>query len=186
MRKPKNHLELFLACAGVSALTLGGGYVIVPLMQKNFVERYGWFSEEEMLEIVALGQSAPGSIALNTANLVGWRTLGLSGAIAGVCGSILPPMAIILVVSMFYLRFRDNAVVAAALLGMTAGVSALIMDAVCTMLYKIIGARKILPILLCAGAFAAAFFFGANAVYILVFCAVFGVLVGARGGEGRL
>jgi chromate transporter len=179
-KTPCNYWKLFFACMGVSALTVGGGYVIVPLMQKRFVEKLGWIDEKEMLEIVAIGQSAPGSIAVNTANLIGWRLLGFPGMVVAVAGSVLPPMLIILLVSVFYLRFRDNPLVSAALAGMTAGAAALVMDAVCTMLYKIIGARRALPVLLCFGAFAAAFFLGANVVFVLVFCAAFGAIAGSR------
>jgi chromate transporter len=175
-----NFIRFFLACVYLSALTIGGGYVIVPLMQKSFVEKYGWLEEEEMLSLVAIAQSAPGAIALNTANLVGWKLLGFWGAVVGVVGTILPPMIIILILSAFYLQFRDHPIVSAVLAGMTAGVAALILDAVCTMIGKLIGNRKLLPPVVCAVAFFIAFFTGVNIVWILICSAVFGGLIGLR------
>jgi chromate transporter len=179
-RSFRNFTKFFLACLYLSALTIGGGYVIVPLMQKSFVEKHGWLDEEEMLSLVAIAQSSPGAIAINTANLVGWKLFGFAGAVVGVIGTALPPMIIIVIISIFYLQFRELPVVANVLAGMTAGVAALIMDAVYTMLSKLIKDRKLLPILLCVGAFAVAFFTGVNIVFILIFCAAFGGIIGGR------
>jgi len=168
----------------ISAVTVGGGYVIVPVMKKRFVDRLGWFSEGEMLEIVAMAQSAPGSLATNTANLVGWRLRGLRGSLAALAGSVLPPMLIIVAISVFYQALQDNRLVAAVLTGLSAGVAALVVDAVIGMLAGLFRSARALPLALCFGAFAAVFLFGVNAVWVLIFCAVFGVLRGLFGSGG--
>ncbi|MDR3305739.1 MAG: chromate transporter [Clostridiales Family XIII bacterium] len=185
----RNCFRLFWACVYLSALTVGGGYVIVPLMQKKFVEELGWLREDEMLSFVAIAQSAPGAIAVNTANLVGWKLMGFPGAAVALAGTILPPMVIIIIAALLYQRFRGIPAVGAVFLGMSAGVGALIMDAVCTMLGGILKRRKAPPVCLCAAAFAAAFFLHVNVVWILICAAVFGIIAGSRanskgGGEG--
>ncbi|MDR0853302.1 MAG: chromate transporter [Clostridiales Family XIII bacterium] len=176
----RNFIRFFGACVYLSAFTVGGGYVIVPLMQKNFVEKYGWIDEKEMLSFVSIAQSAPGSIAINTANLVGWKLFGFAGAVVAVVATILPPLLITFVISIFYMNFRDNEIVRAVLTGMTAGIAALIMDVVCTMLGKLFRDRKVLPVIIFAAAFLLAVFTPINVVFILIFCAAFGVIIGSR------
>ena len=97
----------------LSAFTFGGGYVIVPLMRKKFVEEYRWIEEKEMLDLVAIGQSAPGPIAVNTSILVGYRLAGVPGAFFTILGTVLPPLIIISVISLFYTAFRESPAVAA-------------------------------------------------------------------------
>ncbi|UJF16501.1 chromate transporter [Jeotgalibaca sp. MA1X17-3] len=90
----------------LSAFTVGGGYVIVPLMQKKFVEDLGWIETEEMLDLVAIGQSMPGVLAVNTSILIGYRIAGLSGALTTVLGTVSPPLFIITIISFFICSFK--------------------------------------------------------------------------------
>ncbi len=129
----KPYWKLFLSTLTLSAFTFGGGYVIVPLMRKKFTQQLGWISEEEMLELVAIGQSSPGAVAINSATLVGYRIAGFPGALCALAGTVLPPLVILSLVSVFYEFVRDNTYVAAALRGMQAGVAAVIADVVFTM-----------------------------------------------------
>ena len=175
-------LKLFVVFFYLSALTVGGGYVIIGLLQKRVVEDLKWLGSDEMLDIVAIAQSSPGAIAVNAANLLGWRLRGAKGAAVAIIGSILPPVVIIIVVGMFYLAFRDQIVVANVLKGMTAGVSAVILDTVIGLLRKILGDRKLIPVIICLAAFAAAFFSGVNVVFILIAAGVFGAVFGTRRG----
>ena len=103
--------RLFLSTFQLSAFTFGGGYVIVPLMKERFVRRLGWIDEEEMLDLVSIAQSSPGAMAVNTSILVGYRMAGVPGALVSVCGTALPPLIILSVISLFYVAFRDNRVV---------------------------------------------------------------------------
>lgn len=158
----------------LSAFTFGGGYVIVPLMQKRFVKELKWIDEDEMLDLVAIGQSAPGPIAINTSILVGYRMAGIPGAFLTVFGTVLPPLITITVISFFYIAFRDNPIIQALLRGMQAGVAAVIVDVVINMAAKIIKNKVILPIVVMALAFAAASFFNVNILIILLICGAMG------------
>ena len=117
-------LKLFLSTLYLSAFTFGGGYVIVSLMKKKFVDECGWIKEEEMLDLIAIAQSAPGPMAVNGAIVVGYKLAGLTGALVSILGTILPPFIIISIVSVCYEAFRDNYFVSQMLEGMQAGVGA--------------------------------------------------------------
>ena len=176
-------IRLFSVCCQVSALTFGGGYVIIPLLQRRVVEELGWLSAEDMLDVVAIAQAAPGAIAINTANLLGWRLRGAAGATVAILGSLLPPMAIIIVIGHFYLAFRDNVIVANVLKGMTAGIAAVILDVVIGMIRTLVVDRKYIMVVICGVAFAVAFFTGVNVVFIIIAAGVFGALYGRRKGS---
>ena len=93
--------RLFFSTLYISSFTFGGGFVIVTLMKKKFVDELHWITEEEMLDMTALAESAPGAIAVNAAILVGWQVEGLLGMITAVVGTILPPMVILSIISYF-------------------------------------------------------------------------------------
>ncbi len=166
--------KLFTSTFTLSAFTFGGGYVIVPLMQKRFVEELKWIEEDEMLDLVAIGQSAPGPIAINTSILVGYRMAGIPGALLSVFGTVLPPLITITVVSYFYIAFRDNPIIKALLLGMQAGVAAVIVDVIINMASKVIKNKRILPVAVMVLAFIAAAFLNINIVIILLICGALG------------
>ncbi len=166
--------KLFSSTFTLSAFTFGGGYVIVPLMQKRFVEELRWIDEDEMLDLVAIGQSAPGPIAVNTSILVGYRMAGIPGALLSVLGTILPPLITITLISYFYIAFRDNPIIKALLLGMQAGVAAVIVDVIISMASKVIKNKRILPIAVMVLAFIAATFLNINIVIILFICGALG------------
>ncbi len=173
----KNYFKVFKSTFFLSAFTFGGGYVIIPLMKKKFVDELGWLEEEEMLNIAAIAQSSPGAIAVNAAILVGWRLMGISGVLVSILGTVLPPLMVLSIISLFYAAFRDNPIVSAVLNGMMAGVCAVIFDVVITMGGKIIKAKKILPIVILAAAFIAYYVLHINIVYIILFCGTLGALV---------
>ena len=122
----------------LSAFTFGGGYVIVPLMQKRFVEKLHWIELDEMLDFVAIAQSAPGPIAINTSVLVGHRMAGIPGSLAAVLGTVSPPLVILSVIAVFYASFKGNPWAAAAMFGMRAGVAAVILDVAITLVRNIV------------------------------------------------
>ena len=112
------YLKLFLSTFQLSACTFGGGFVIIPLMRKKFVEELGWIEEQEMMDLTAIAQSSPGAIAVNASILVGYHVAGISGALLTVLGTVLPPLIMISVISFFYQQFRDNVFVNMAMTGM--------------------------------------------------------------------
>ncbi len=168
--------KLFLSTFYLSAFTFGGGYVIVPLMRKRFVEQYHWIEEQEMLDLIAIAQSSPGAMAVNASILVGYRLAGLSGALITVAGTILPPLIIISVISLAYQAFRDNAVVNLLLKGMQAGVAAVIASVVVSMAGGILRQKRILPVCVMIGTFFMSAVLGVNVVICILACAVIGLL----------
>lgn len=170
-------LTLFTSMLYISAFTFGGGFVIVSLMKKKFVDELGWLSEEEMLDYTALAQSSPGAIAVNAAILVGWRIGGLAGMAAAVLGTILPPIAILMVVSMCYDAFATNPLVATVLMGMQAGVAAVIMDVVFSLGGNVLRERNALHIGMMAAAFVAACILKVNVIVIVLAAAALGITV---------
>lgn len=174
MDTKKKKLTLFLSTLTLSACTFGGGFVIIPLMRKKFVDQLHWIEEQEMLDLAAIAQSAPGAIAVNASILVGYHVAGVPGALLTVTGTVLPPLLIISVISFFYAAFRSNPVVSMAMNGMMAGVAAVIWDVVLTMGIPILRAKRALPILVLLGVFAAVRLFDANIILVILFCGALG------------
>lgn len=168
--------KLFWSTLYLSAFTFGGGYVIVTLMKKKFVDEYHWIDEEEMLDLTAIAQSSPGAIAVNAALIVGYRVAGVAGAFVAIIGTVIPPFVILSVISLFYTAFRENRIVGLVLEGMQAGVAAVIADVVFDMGKSVVKEKSILSILIMAGAFFATFTFGVNVVYIILTCGILGAL----------
>jgi len=166
--------KLFLSTFQLSACTFGGGFVIIPLMRKKFVEELGWIKEQEMMDLTAIAQSSPGAIAVNASILVGYHIAGIPGALLTVLGTVLPPLIIISAISFFYQQFRDNAIVNMAMAGMLAGVAAVICDGVINMGKSIIQLKRILPVLVLLGSFVAVRFFDVNIMIVILVCGMIG------------
>lgn len=167
---------LFRSTLQLSACTFGGGFVIIPLMRKKFVEDLHWIEEQEMMDLTAIAQSAPGAIAVNASILVGYHVAGAAGALLTVLGTVLPPLVIISVISFFYAAFRDNPIVNMAMAGMLAGVAAVICDVVITMARSIFGQKRVLPIVVLAASFLAVRVFSVNIILIILICGVVGAI----------
>ena len=165
MRKYK---RLFLSTFQLSACTFGGGFVIIPLKRKKFVEELHWIEEQEMMDLTAIAQSSPGAIAVNAAILVGYHVAGIPGGLIAVLGTVLPPLLIISVISFFYRAFRDNVFVNMAMTGMLAGVSAVIFDIVITMGKGILKQKRILPVVVLLSSFCAVRFLNMNIILIIL------------------
>lgn len=185
MKKCKKYLDLFLYTLQLSSLTFGGGYVIVSMMKKQLVDKYGLLKEEEMLDYAAIAQSSPGSLAVNACVLVGYRLLGFSGALIAVAGTIIPPLAILSVISLGYSAFAQNAVVGNALKGMQAGVCAVLIDTIMDLSGTVIKSRSALQIFLMAGAFFSVAIFKINVIFIVLACVLIGLICAVMSNRGR-
>lgn len=172
--KFKIYRMLFSSTFLISAFTFGGGYVIVPLMKKKFVEDLKWIDDEEMLNIIAIAQSSPGPVAVNTSILLGYRIAGAIGAFVTIIGTILPPLIIISIIAGIYDWFKNNIVINAVLKGMQVGVAAVIADVALNLGGNVVKGKDLLLILLAIGAFIATFFFKINVVYIVLACGCIG------------
>ena len=168
--------KLFLSTLYISSFTFGGGFVIVTFMKNKFVDELHWIDEQEMLDMTALAQSSPGAIAVNAAILVGWQVEGLLGMLIAVLGTIIPPMLILSIISLFYNAFATNIYVALVLKGMQAGVAAVILDVVCDLGDKVVKSHSPLYIGLMVAAFAANFVFNVNVILIILAAAVLGIV----------
>lgn len=169
--------KLFFSTLYLSALTFGGGYVIVTLMKKQFVDELHWINEEEMLDLVAIAQSSPGAIAVNGAIVVGYKLAGIAGVLTAVLGTVIPPFLIIAAVSVCYQAFRSNQLVAWMLEGMQSGVGAVIASVTFEMASGIVKERNTISLLIMAAAFAASVIWQINTVYIILACGLLGILI---------
>ena len=167
--------KIFLSTLYLSAFTFGGGYVIVTLMKKKFVDEYHWIEEKEMLDLVAIAQSSPGAIAVNGAIVVGYKLAGIPGALVAILGTILPPFVIIMVISVCYNAFRDNFYVAQLLSGMQAGVGAVIASVTYDMGAPVVREKDPMSLCILSGAFLAACVLEINVIYIVISCGLLGV-----------
>ncbi len=126
-----SYLELFFTFAKMGVCTFGGGYAMLPLLQREVVEHKGWVTDEELTDYYAVGQCTPGIIAVNTATFIGFRQKGVPGGIVATLGVIFPSLIIITAIAAFLMNFTQYEVVQHALAGINAAVVALIASSVC-------------------------------------------------------
>ncbi len=170
--------KLFFSTLYLSAFTFGGGYVIVSLMKKKFVDELKWIGEDEMMDLVAIAQSSPGAIAVNGAIVVGYKLAGMAGAVTAIIATIIPPFVVISAISAFYTMFRDSYVVSQLLEGMQAGVGALICTVVYDMAKGITEKKDAVSIIIMLCAFIAVCVFKINVVVLILICAAMGLVKG--------
>ncbi|NMA44066.1 MAG: chromate transporter [Oligosphaeraceae bacterium] len=156
----------------VSAVTLGGGLAMLPLLRCEFVQRRQWLSDADMIDTVALMQAMPGIIAMNMGVLLGYRVAGVAGAVAAVIGGFMPPFLAIVLLATLIMSLQDSALLNHAFLGVRAGVCALILLAVIELGKQILKSR--FEWVLASACFIAAIFFNVNAIWLIVL----GILAG--------
>lgn len=177
MKKDKKfYIQLFASTLYLSTFTFGGGYVIIPLMKKKFVEQYKWIDEKEMLDLTAIAQSSPGAIAVNAAILIGYRLAGVFGALITILGTVLPPLIILSFISIAYTAFINNLLIQYVLRGMQAGVAAVIADVVISMSTDLFKEKNILQIIVMIVAFIASFIFKVDVVIIILVSGIIGII----------
>ncbi len=168
----KLYFLLFRISFSISAFTFGGGYIVIPMIRRHFVDNLKIISEKELLDMAAIAQSTPGAIAVNIAVLVGYRVSGIGGAVICGIGTILPPIIILSIISTGYRAFRDNRLISATLKGMEAGIAAAIVDLVIDMCNVIVKEKNWLLTLMIPASFFATFFLNINVIYVIVSCAI--------------
>lgn len=176
MNERRNKLwTLFKSMFMLSACTFGGGFVIVSLMKKKYVEELKWLEEDEMLDVTAITQSAPGPLPVNASVIIGYRMAGIVGSVVAVLGTILLPMIIISVISLFYNQFRTNKYVAVALQVMRAGVAAVIFDVVINLAKNVCKTKRVLYILMMIVAFICTCLLKVSAMLVIITCLIIGI-----------
>ena len=145
--------DLFLTFAKIGLFTFGGGYAMISLIENSCVEKKGWITHDEMMNVTVIAESTPGPIAINCATFVGYKQKGMIGAIAATIGMVLPSFCIIFLISMFLDNFLEIAWIAHAFMGIKIAVGILILDAAIKMIRKM--QKKPIPLTIMACAFLA-------------------------------
>lgn len=158
----------------IGAFTFGGGYAMIPLIEREVVEKKHWITSEDMLDIIAIAESTPGPIAINSATFVGYKTCGVFGAMAATLGVVLPSFVIISLIAAILTQFQDLEAVQFAFNGIRAGVLALILKALWSMYKKC--PKSPVAYILMAGSFVAAAFTPIDVIYIIIACALIGLV----------
>ena len=167
-------LKLFTTFFKIGAFTFGGGYAMIPLIQREAVEKNNWVSDDDILEIIAIAESTPGPIAINSATFIGYKVAGNFGAAMATLGVALPSFLIISVISYILKEFQDNKTVAYAFFGIRAGVVALILKAIVTMFKKT--EKNTVGVIIMLLAFILSAFTDVSVLFVIILCGVSGIL----------
>jgi len=170
----KNVWKVFASFFRIGAFTFGGGYAMIPLIQKEAVEKNGWVTDEDILDIIAIAESTPGPIAINSATFVGYRVAGVLGSMCATLGVVLPSFVIILLLSFVLRQFQALEAVQYAFFGIRAGVLALLFKSLWTMYKK--SPKGWAAYVVMAGAFVVSTFFDVNLLFVIIGCAIFGLV----------
>lgn len=172
--------DLFLTFCRIGGLTFGGGYAMLPMLQKEVVENRKWATEEQIMDYYAVGQCTPGIIAVNTATFVGYNNRGVLGAIAATAGVVFPSLIIIMIIAAFISNFADLAVVQHAFAGIRVAVGVLVLNAIIK-LWKS-GIKDIVGIIIFAVTFIVSLVFNLSPVYVVIGAIIVGILAGRKRG----
>lgn len=168
----KRLAKLFFTFLKIGAFTFGGGYAMIPLIQKEIVEKHKWMEDKEIIDMIAIAESTPGPIAVNMATFVGFQTAGIVGAFLATFGVILPSFLIIFLISSFLRQFEQLQIIKYAFNGIRVGILALIIKALISM-YKQCPHDK-LSYLLMIAVFLLATIFDVNILLIIIGCGMIG------------
>jgi len=172
--KMRKVLQLFLVFFKIGAFTFGGGYAMIPLIQKEVVDNKKWITDDDILEIIAIAESTPGPIAINSATFVGYRTCGFFGAFFATLGVVLPSFVVILLISFVLREFQNLKAVKYAFNGIRAGVLALLIKALWGMYKKC--PKGWVSYVIIGTAFVVVAFLKINVLYVIIGCAAFGLV----------
>ena len=174
-KKKKNDiLTLFLVFLKIGAFTFGGGYAMIPLIQREVVENRKWLDDEDILDIIAIAESTPGPIAINAATFVGFRVAGFWGSLISTLGVVLPSVLIILLISYLLAFFEDLTVIKYAFWGIRACVLALLCKAWWGMFKK--SKKTIISMIIAVCAFVLTAVIGIDSIYVIIGCAAVGLV----------
>ena len=168
--------DLFRSTFIISAVTVGGGFVIIPLLRGKYVDDFGWLTEKETLDLVAIAQSMPGVVAVNSAIILGYRMAGLMGSLVAATATVLPPLLILSIISVFYEFFIQNYYIKLVLRGMQCGATALIVNVGIDLFLKQCKRKLILPIFIVLATFIANVVFEINIMYLILTDGLIGLL----------
>lgn len=172
--------ELFLTFSRMGAFTFGGGYAMLPIIQKEIVEKRSWATDEEVIDYYAIGQCTPGIIAINVSTFIGYRRRSVPGALAATLGMVFPSLVIITTIATFFQHFQDYVVVQHAFSGIRIVVVALIVHTIMKMWKQSV--KNWVGIGLFALSFIVIAFTKISPIYVIVFSAIMGILTTGKKG----
>ncbi|MGL6107783.1 chromate transporter [Romboutsia sp.] len=184
-KKIQTYKKLFSSSFYISIFIIGGGYVAIPLLQKRFVEELGWIEKDEMSDLIAISQSSPGSVAVNTVIAIGYKIAGFSGALCALIGSVLPSLILIMIIQRCYELFIGNEYIGALFKGMNCAVAAIMVDVVLTMGKESIKSLKYFSLPLMIGTFVLVYIFNINPAFVVIGCIIIGILVGIIANKNK-
>lgn len=176
-RDGKFYWTLFKSTFLISFFTVGGGFVIIPLLKAKYVDEYHWIHDKDALDMVAIAQSMPGVVACNSAIILGYRMAGYLGTIVALIATILPPLITLSIISYCYDYVVQNVIIKMLLKGMQCGATALILNVAIDLIIKQVKKKLVLPIAILVGTFVANVFFDVNIMMLVVIDAVIGILI---------
>ena len=171
--KLKTCLTLFLTFLKIGAFTFGGGYAMIPIIEKEMVEKHKWIKSEDILDIFAIAESTPGPIAINSATFIGYKIGGVFGSFCATFGVVLPSFVIISIISLVLREFSDIKAVQYAFNGIRAGVLALIIKALVSMYKK--APKGLFSYILMGASFILAAFTDINVIFVIIGCGLAGL-----------
>lgn len=174
----ETYKKLFTSSFYISIFIIGGGYVAIPLLQKRFVDELQWIEKDEMTDLVAIAQSTPGAVAVNSSISVGYKIAGISGAICALIGTILPPLILITIIQKCYVAFISNTYISALFKGMNCAVAAIMVDVVISMGKDSIKSIKYFSPLLMVITYILVYFVNVNPAFIVLSCILIGIVIG--------
>ena len=176
-------LKLFTAFARVGVLTFGGGYAMIPMLEREIVDRHGWATSEELMDYYAVGQCTPGVIAVNTATFIGYKIAGNIGGVMATLGVVFPSFVIITVIAGIIQNFADIPAVRSAFAAIRVCVCVLIFNSVLKLWNSAVKDKAAL--VLCLLVFVLSIFFNISPIVFVVFCAAAGILFTRLGVRGK-
>lgn len=179
----KEYFDLFFTFARIGGLTFGGGYAMLPMLQKEVVEKRGWATEEELMDYYAIGQCTPGVIAVNTATFIGYKNRGILGGIIATLGVIAPSLVIIISIAAFIRNFAELPVVKNAFAGVRVCVCVLILNAVKKLLKSSVVDKITFALFVTVALLS--IFTDLSPIILVLFAGFSGILVKVREKEGK-
>ena len=176
-------LKLFAAFARVGVLTFGGGYAMIPMLEREIVDRHGWATSEELMDYYAVGQCTPGVIAVNTATFIGYKIAGNIGGVVATLGVVFPSFVIITVIAGIIQNFADIPAVRSAFAAIRVCVCVLIFNSVLKLWKGAVKDKAALA--LCLLVLVLSMFFNISPIVFVVFCAAAGILFTRLGVRGK-
>ncbi len=174
--QPHPYVSLFIKMLTISAFTFGGGFVIISMMRRTFAQKLKWLDDQEVLDMTAIAQSAPGALGVNSAIIFGYRIAGIPGVVVSLTATVIPPLVILSVLAFFYKQFIGNPVAQTVMQVLRAGVAAVIVDVVIDLASNVIKSKDVLNLILMIAAFAALAVFKVSSLAIILIALVIGFL----------